>query len=297
MFNIIDLQHENPTVVQLRALVTAVNMSKLAGKIDRSLPKKQLIENLDGSPFYVHYLPEMNRNACKSLHRQANCHERVEYHFYSRADDLYKYIDNYDIYENGSEYLPPFHEYGLCFDLVEMGTFPNQDKPYYRYQLSYGGPTEEFRIYRNWKVEFWLLDWFDGDKIDVTDDPVTQFIISQFEPLMNWDNVYDSYEEEEGIETFYCELCDEDIDGNWKESAHYIKTIEGETIECCDDCHTDAVYYMDLVESLHDADDEQCEYCVEQESVRRVYTMRGKPYSCCKDDDCKAFINAWNHLD
>ena len=40
--------------------------------------------------------------------------------------------------------------------------------PYKRYQLSWGGPTEEFRVYLNGDVEFWLLDWFDGAPIEVT---------------------------------------------------------------------------------------------------------------------------------
>lgn len=58
-------------------------------------------------------------------------------------------------------------EYGLCFDFVPAGTFEDQKKPYFRYQLSWGGPAEEFRFYIDsqlepYRIEFWLLDWFDG---------------------------------------------------------------------------------------------------------------------------------------
>ena len=63
-----------------------------------------------------------------------------------------------------------YHNYGLAIDLVTAGTFKGQREDYIRYQLSYGGPSEEFRIYKNGDVEFWLLDWFDGAKVDVTSE-------------------------------------------------------------------------------------------------------------------------------
>lgn len=65
-----------------------------------------------------------------------------------------------------------FHEYGLAFDYVAAGTFRDQSEGYFRYQISWGGPSEEFRFYANaqdhscYKVEFWFLDWFDGAKVN-----------------------------------------------------------------------------------------------------------------------------------
>jgi len=59
------------------------------------------------------------------------------------------------------------NEYGLSFDYC----YPDKkDAGYFRYQLSWGGPSDEFRIYANqvkygWKVyriEYWFMDWFDG---------------------------------------------------------------------------------------------------------------------------------------
>ena len=68
-------------------------------------------------------------------------------------------------------------EYGLGFDYVAPHTFgEDQDEGYFRFQISWGGPSEEFRIYANgreydwsiYKLEFWFLDWFDGAKITLT---------------------------------------------------------------------------------------------------------------------------------
>lgn len=62
------------------------------------------------------------------------------------------------------------NEYGLSFDYC----YPAKGNPgYFRYQLSWGGPSDEFRIYADkrseytwviWKVEYWFLDWFDSAK-------------------------------------------------------------------------------------------------------------------------------------
>ena len=55
----------------------------------------------------------------------------------------------------------------LGFDYVEPGTFTDQLEGYWRWQLSWGGPGDEFRIYVNpdksvHRIEYWYLDWFDG---------------------------------------------------------------------------------------------------------------------------------------
>jgi len=62
-------------------------------------------------------------------------------------------------------------EYGLCFDYVEPHTFSGQQEGYRRWQLSWGGPQEEFRIFMCedkltiHNIEFWYLDWFCGTGI------------------------------------------------------------------------------------------------------------------------------------
>mgnify|MGYP006353200869 FL=1 len=72
---------------------------------------------------------------------------------------------------NLSEDTPEYgnlNEYGLSFDYC----YSTRNSPgYFRYQLSWGGPSDEFRIYADkrgeyrwniWKIEYWFMDWFDG---------------------------------------------------------------------------------------------------------------------------------------
>ena len=76
-------------------------------------------------------------------------------------------------------------EYGLSFDYVPSATFEDQAVGYFRYQLSYGGPAEEFRFYVDpehnlIKAEFWLLDWFTGSCIDCTNQHTVKSIWEHF---------------------------------------------------------------------------------------------------------------------
>tara|TARA_B100001778_G_scaffold334454_1_gene345872 strand:- start:593 stop:1057 length:465 start_codon:yes stop_codon:yes gene_type:complete len=67
------------------------------------------------------------------------------------AEDEWDQIDSETIYD-----------YGLCFDYVEPNTFDEQPLGYWRYQLSYGGPSDEFRYVDDGSIEYWYMDWFDG---------------------------------------------------------------------------------------------------------------------------------------
>ena len=73
--------------------------------------------------------------------------------------------------DEGIPDLGNMYEYGLGFDYVAPGTFTDQQEGYFRYQLSWGGPSDEFRIYADksgryawsvYRIEYWFLDWFDG---------------------------------------------------------------------------------------------------------------------------------------
>ena len=60
----------------------------------------------------------------------------------------------------------------LCFDYVEADTFSDQKEGYWRWQFSWGGPSDELRAYVNrddsiHRLEYWYLDWFDGAKVNV----------------------------------------------------------------------------------------------------------------------------------
>ena len=96
--------------------------------------------------------------------KDKSCAERVQDAFNSRMEDIRTL---YDALDQKTEELGPLSEYGLSMDYVVAGTFKGQRAGYKRYQLSWGGPSEEFRIYDNDEVEFWYLDWFDGACVSV----------------------------------------------------------------------------------------------------------------------------------
>ena len=64
---------------------------------------------------------------------------------------------------------------GLSFDYVEPHTWDNQPEGYWRWQFSWGGPSDKLRGYVNenrelHRLEYWYLDWFDGASIQVQQD-------------------------------------------------------------------------------------------------------------------------------
>ena len=63
----------------------------------------------------------------------------------------------------------------LCWDYVEA---EGKTAGYYRLQLSWGGPSDEFRIYTYMDktiqvIEYWYMDWFDGACVEVPEDTVS----------------------------------------------------------------------------------------------------------------------------
>ena len=88
--------------------------------------------------------------------RDLRCADLVEEKWTERQEDLKN---------------PEFE--GLSFDYVEPHTFDNQPEGYWRWQFSWGGPSDELRGFVNehgelHRVEYWYMDWFDGAKLDVT---------------------------------------------------------------------------------------------------------------------------------
>lgn len=104
---------------------------------------------------------ELSFSATKAVvdNQPSPCDELLESNFIAHIETLGRYYNDQDFYENGDEDNCPFSEYALCLDKVEAGTFHNQDDPYYRYQLAYGGYTEEIRIYRNHTALYHILNW------------------------------------------------------------------------------------------------------------------------------------------
>lgn len=115
-------------------------------------------------------------------------------------------------------------EYGLSFDYC---TPDKESDGYFRYQLSWGGPSDEFRIFADrrseydwivYKVEYWFLDWFDGAHVTLFGDDL-RFIRNLFESFFaevgSASSVYDEAmkywepedEEDDDEELHECEQC------------------------------------------------------------------------------------------
>jgi hypothetical protein len=89
-------------------------------------------------------------------------------------ENFFKIVKSLDLrsYENMTEFL---NSYSLCFDYVD-GVQAEQENSvnYWRWQLSWGGPSDEFRIFWNlekgiYKIDYWFMDWYDGAKITLYD--------------------------------------------------------------------------------------------------------------------------------
>lgn len=90
-------------------------------------------------------------------------------------------------------------DYGLATDYVAPETFDDQEEGYFRFQISYGGPSEEIRFYVNPDfsvhcIEFWLLDWFDGASRDVTKDPRAMALADFYINTETFQYLYQQYE-------------------------------------------------------------------------------------------------------
>jgi hypothetical protein len=99
---------------------------------------------------------------------QPKCKDRIREHYRERIKDLRRL---WKLYQEGNDEGDPdigtFHEYGLSFDYCPAGTFGDQKEGFFRYQISWGGPAEEFRFYTDGalaltRIRFYFLDWWDG---------------------------------------------------------------------------------------------------------------------------------------
>ena len=79
-----------------------------------------------------------------------------------------------------------FHEYECLFDYVHQTALSwdhveadGKEAGYYRLQFSWGGPSDECRIYSN-LTEYWYMDWFDGASIEVPEESYTAMVCNMF---------------------------------------------------------------------------------------------------------------------
>lgn len=61
---------------------------------------------------------------------------------------------------------------GLCFDYVDNSE--TEQKSYHRWQLSWGGPSDEFRLFEDGTLKYWFLDWYDGASRPVQHEELLQ---------------------------------------------------------------------------------------------------------------------------
>ncbi len=91
-----------------------------------------------------------------------------------------------------------FHEYDDLYDYVNQTALSwdyvdseGGEAGYYRLQLSWGGPSDEFRIYVNQDkeidiIEYWYMDWFDGAHVMVPKDSESWNVCDQFLECERW---------------------------------------------------------------------------------------------------------------
>ena len=102
--------------------------------------------------------------------KKLTCKDLVKERLRKRIIDLEKLWEAQQMGEEDDGELGNLNDYGLSLDYVKPDTFQCQPQGYIRYQISWGGPSDEFRFYLNpnlspYRIEYWYLDWFDGANI------------------------------------------------------------------------------------------------------------------------------------
>lgn len=106
--------------------------------------------------------------------------------------------DDLQSYENLFDYV---NQTALGFDFVPVDTFKDQERGYWRLQLSWGGPSDEFRIYINEEnqidyIDYHYLDWFDGASVRVKHD-IIHNICEMFLDGCDYKDISEIYKQEE----------------------------------------------------------------------------------------------------
>lgn len=102
----------------------------------------------------------------------AKCEARIDHHLQSRLSELRRLWQGYC--DGDEDLIEEFYDFGLSFDYVTPTTFADQAEGYWRYQLSWGGPSDEFRFFAShwsdppYRIEYRFMDWFDGAVRELT---------------------------------------------------------------------------------------------------------------------------------
>ena len=107
-----------------------------------------------------------------TIEKKDKCENRIDSKMESTICTI-KDLFRKDWFDNSEDDC--LNTYGLSFDYVEYGTFAGMKNDYYRWQLCWGGPAEEFRFFQNGTIEYWLMDWFDGACRELSGDDLLLF--------------------------------------------------------------------------------------------------------------------------
>lgn len=124
------------------------------------------------------------------------CAERVQENYDNTLEYIHTAAEYFDLDEDERENHPEheseycnyesffdcINQYGLSWDYVCREDDP-KGRGYYRWQLSWGGPSDEFRIYTKNEdtnaisnIEYRFHDWFDGAGKWCTDQLVRECV-------------------------------------------------------------------------------------------------------------------------
>ena len=126
-------------------------------------------------------------NGEKTMIKDKNCKDLVNENWAERKADLDGLIAHAEKgfnsdFDNDTANI---HEYHLSIDVVPA---EGKEAGYIRYQLSWGGPSDEIRIYSGENggiIEYWYLDWFDGASVDITEDPTAQYMANYCRAILD----------------------------------------------------------------------------------------------------------------
>ena len=95
-------------------------------------------------------------------------------HLTSRSEDIANIMQRQQSEDSNiaDQAYNEFYEYGLSFEYVPPFRFENQRAGFWCWQISWGGPSEEFRVYvdedeRIVEIDFVYLNWGEGHTIPI----------------------------------------------------------------------------------------------------------------------------------
>jgi len=128
------------------------------------------------------------------MNKEINCKDLVQkkfnemeadfkdaYNFYNAMDEAtegeaiaLKVVDKHkgDYYHEYDDLFDYVNQTALGWDHVESD---GKEAGYFRLQFSWGGPSDECRIYSN-LTEYWYMDWFDGASVEVPEESYTAMV-------------------------------------------------------------------------------------------------------------------------